>query len=239
VKLGASWRIRVARIGILRVPPGSAHGYQYQNLVTRSGVIAMAGVWKIRRSRGILAGTLVALLGIWGGLIPFVGPYFNYAYTPDTAWTYTTGRLWLEILPGGAALLGGLLLVIAGSRHLALSGAFLGIVAGAWFALGNVVAPLWTTAAPAGVPASTATLMRVVEQIGFFTGLGVAMVLIAATAAGRLSAVPGVPVTPLKPVTTAEPVTEPVGATAAEEPASTPAGAGEETRSFRWRRLVP
>jgi len=205
----------------------------------------MAGVWRIRRSRGILAGTLVALLGVWGGLIPFIGPYFHYAYTPDTAWTYNIGRLWLEILPGAAALLGGLLLVIAASRHVALFGAFLGIVAGAWFALGNVVAPLWTTATPAGAPASTTTLMRVVEEIGFFTGLGIVMVLIAAAAAGRLTAVPGVPVTPVtpvvpvEPVTTAEPVTEPVGATTAEEPVSTPAGASEEPRSFRWRRLVP
>lgn len=160
----------------------------------------MTGIWQIRRSHGILSGVLLALLGIWGGLIPFVGPYFHYAYTPDTAWTYNTGRLWLEILPGAAALLGGIVLMIAGSRHLALSGAFLGIVSGAWFAVGNTLAPLWTTAAPAGVPASTTTLMRAMEEIGFFTGLGVVMVLVAAVAAGRVATVPGVtPVTPAAP----------------------------------------
>jgi hypothetical protein len=147
---------------------------------------------RIQRSRGALGGMLVALLGIWGGLIPFIGPYFHYAYTPDKAWTYNTGRLWLEILPGAAALLGGLIMIVARSRHTALAGAMLGIIAGAWFALGNVFAPLWTTADPAGVPASTTTLMRVVEQVGFFTGLGIALVLIAAAAAGRLTAVPGV-----------------------------------------------
>ena len=153
----------------------------------------MVGMLRIRRSHGILGGLLIALLGIWGALIPFIGPYFHYAYTPDKAWTYTTGRLWLEILPGAAALLGGIMLAVARGRHTALFGAFLGIISGAWFALGNVVAPLWTTAAPAGVPASTTTLMRTMEQIGFFTGLGVAMVLIAAAAAGRLTAVPSVP----------------------------------------------
>ncbi len=164
----------------------------------------MAGILQIRRRHGILNGVLLALLGIWGGAIAFVGPYFHYAYTPDQAWTYSTGRLWLEILPGAAALLGGLLLIIAGTRHLALFGAFLGIVSGAWFTIGNIVAPLWTTAAPAGVPASTTTLMRVVEEIGFFTGLGAAMILVAAFAAGRVTAVPGVlrtePVTPLAPL---------------------------------------
>jgi hypothetical protein len=147
---------------------------------------------RIRRTHGIFGGLLVALLGIWGGIIPFVGPYFNYAYTPDKAWTYTTGRLYLEILPGAVALLGGLLLMGARSRHAALFGALLAIASGAWFALGNIFAPLyWTTANPAGVPASTGTLMRVLEQVGFFTGLGLVIVLIAAAVAGRVTAVPG------------------------------------------------
>jgi hypothetical protein len=168
----------------------------------------MAGMLQIRRSHGVLGGFLLALFGIWGALIPFIGPYFHYAYTPDKAWTYNTGRLWLEILPGAAALLGGLMMIAASGRHTALFGAFLGIISGAWFALGNVVAPLWTTANPAGVPASTTTLMRVVEQVGFFTGLGVAMVLVAAAAAGRVTAVPGVAAAePAAPVT--EPVTVP------------------------------
>jgi hypothetical protein len=155
----------------------------------------------------------VALLGIWGGIIPFVGPYFKYAYTPDSAWTYNTGRLWLEILPGAGALLGGLLIMAARSRHVALFGALLAIASGAWFALGNVFAPLWTTAAPAGVPASTGTTMRILEQVGFFTGLGIVIVLIAAAVAGRITAVPGVPAEvvdrPTVPVPTSrEPVDE-------------------------------
>jgi hypothetical protein len=147
---------------------------------------------RIRRTHGIVGGLLVALLGIWGGVIPFVGPYFNYAYTPDKAWTYTTGRLELEILPGAGALLGGLLMMVARSRHVALFGALLAIASGAWFALGNVFAPLWTVAGPAGGPASSGTLMRALEQVGFFTGLGAAIILVAAAVAGRISAVPGV-----------------------------------------------
>jgi hypothetical protein len=147
---------------------------------------------RIRRTHGIFGGLLVALLGIWGGVIPFVGPYFHYAFTPDKAWTYTTGRLYLEILPGAGALLGGLILMGARSRHAALLGSLLAIASGAWFALGNVFAPLWTVANPAGGPASTGTLMRILEQVGFFTGLGIVIVLIAAMVAGRVTAVPGV-----------------------------------------------
>lgn len=170
---------------------------------------------RIRRTHGIFGGMLVALLGIWGGIIPFVGPYFNYAYTPDKAWIYTTGRLDLEILPGAGALLGGLLLMAARSRHVALFGSLLAIASGAWFALGNVFAPLWTVAGPAGGPASTGTLMRALEQVGFFTGLGVAIVLIAAFVAGRVTAVPGVTsvvdTRPATPVTADEEETQVVG----------------------------
>jgi hypothetical protein len=162
-------------------------------------VIAVFGSMRIRRTHGILGGFLVALLGIWGGIIPFVGPYFSYAYTPDKAWSYSTGRLWLEILPGAAALLGGLLMMASQSRHVALFGSFLAILSGAWFALGNVFAPLWTTANPAGVPASTGTMMRALEQTGFFTGLGVVIVLIAAVVAGRVTAVPRLTVPVVEP----------------------------------------
>jgi hypothetical protein len=149
---------------------------------------------QVRRIHGGLHGALLALLGIWGALIPFIGPYFHYAYSPDKAWTYSTGRLWMEILPGAAAFLGGLLLMGSSGRHVKLFGATLGIVAGAWFVVGNILAPLWTTATPAGVPVATTTLMRAMEQIGFFGGLGAAIVLFSALAAGRLTAVPGVAV---------------------------------------------
>src|ERR1700722_7927790 len=144
----------------------------------------MAGIMRI------LGGVLVALLGIWGALILFVGPYFHYAYTPDKAWTYDHGRLLLEIVPGSVAFVGGALLIYAFSRHAALLGGLLGIIAGAWFALGTVLAPLWTTTWNVGVPASTTTLMRTMEQIGFFTGLGVVLVLVSAAVAGRITAVP-------------------------------------------------
>ena len=85
----------------------------------------MAGMLRVPRSRGALTGALLVLLGIWGGLIAFVGPYFHYAYTPDKAWTYTTGRLWLEILPAAATVLGGLIVGGSRSRPVAIFGAWL------------------------------------------------------------------------------------------------------------------
>jgi len=144
---------------------------------------------KVSRSRGALSGVLLVLLGIWGGLIPLVGPYVHYAYTPDHAWKMTSGRLWLEILPAAGTLLGGLILLASRLRPMALLGASLAAASGAWFAVGGALAPLWaTTPHLQGSPVG-GHLARVMEQIGFFTGLGVAIVCVASLALGRLSLV--------------------------------------------------
>ena len=145
---------------------------------------------QMRRSRGAFSGFLLMLLGLWGALIPFVGPYFHYAYTPDQAWRYNTGRLWLELLPGAAVFTGGFLLMIAKGRHTALFGALLAAAAGAWFTLGPVLSPLWNHHIPmGGSPASNTVYMRIMEQLGFFTALGVVIVFVAATALGRIASV--------------------------------------------------
>ncbi|HEX2823545.1 MAG TPA: hypothetical protein VHO07_25795, partial [Streptosporangiaceae bacterium] len=147
----------------------------------------MAGMLQMRRSRGAFSGFLLMLLGLWGALIPFVGPYFHYAYTPDKAWTYNTARLWLEILPGAAVFLGGFLLMIAARRHTALFGAVLAVAAGAWFSLGTMLSPLWNHHVTlGGSPAAATQYTRIMEQLGFFSALGVVVVLIAATAFGRI-----------------------------------------------------
>ena len=148
----------------------------------------MTGMLRVPRSRGALNGGLLVLLGIWGGLIAFVGPYFHYAYTPDKALTYTTGRLWLEILPAAGAIVGGLILGGTASRPVAIFGAWLAALSGAWFVLGGQLSALWHTGGSAGVPVGD-NLHRVVEQIGFFTGLGLVIVFLAAVALGRFTVI--------------------------------------------------
>ena len=173
----------------------------------------MAGMLQMRRSRGAFSGVLLMLLGLWGALIPFIGPYFHFAYTPDTAWTYNTARLWLEILPGAAVFLGGFLLLIATGRHVALFGAMLAAAAGAWFTLGPVLSPLWNNhVTMGGSPASASVYMRIMEQLGFFTALGVVIVFVAGAALGRVAS-----------VTSGIPVAEPVPETAASAAETIPA----------------
>ncbi len=111
----------------------------------------MAGMLRVPRSRGALNGVLLVLLGLWGGLIAFVGPYFHYAYTPDQGFTYTTGRLWLEILPAAGTVVGGLILGGTASRPVAIFGAWLAALSGAWFTLAPCSARCGT---PAAAPAS-------------------------------------------------------------------------------------
>jgi hypothetical protein len=181
----------------------------------------MAGMLQMRRSRGAASGFLLALLGIWGAIIPFIGPYFHYAYTPDTDWTYNTARLWLEILPGAAVFLGGVLLIIATGRHIALFGAGLAALAGGWFVLGTMLSPLWSAGhvTLGGTPVATTTLMRIMEQVGFFSGLGAVVILFAAMAIGRISAVsPG-----LRQVEAVPATTGPISAVPAEETQTTSA----------------
>jgi hypothetical protein len=146
---------------------------------------------QVPRSRGAVSGLLLVLLGLWGALIPLVGPYFHYAYTPDTAWKLTAGRTWLEIVPGAAVFLGGVILMVSASRVVAMVGAWLAALGGAWFAVGTVISPIWSAASTLnpGSPAGTTTLIRQVEHLGFFTGLGVVIVFIAALALGRLTVV--------------------------------------------------
>jgi hypothetical protein len=149
----------------------------------------MAGMLRVPRSRGALSGVVLVLLGAWGALIQFIGPYFHYAYTPDSAWTYNTGRLWLEILPGAATVLGGLIVLIAATRPVAMFGAWLAAMSGAWFVVGMPLSTLWTAGGvpAAGSPVGSTTLARAVEQIGFFGGVGAAIIFFAALALGRFT----------------------------------------------------
>jgi peptidoglycan/LPS O-acetylase OafA/YrhL len=144
----------------------------------------------VPRSKGATSGLLLVLLGIWGALIPFVGPIFGYAYTPDDAWHFTWDRFWLEILPGAATFLGGLWLLGTSNRISGWIGAWLAVAGGTWFVIGRGVSQLWNDGVPAGgVPAATSTLGRTVEEIGFFTGLGCVIIFLAASALGRMSVV--------------------------------------------------
>lgn len=145
----------------------------------------MAGIPRILRSRGALTGIPLIALGAWGGLAPLIGPYFHYAYTPGTAWHFTLARLWLELLPALATVLGGALVMVSTRRLVAGSGAILAVLADGWFAVGNTLPALWPELGAPGVPAGTSATRMALEELGLFTGLGAVIIFCAALTAGR------------------------------------------------------
>ncbi|MBX9639896.1 MAG: hypothetical protein K2X97_09260 [Mycobacteriaceae bacterium] len=135
------------------------------------------GRLQMPRSRGAVSGLLLVLGGAWGALIPFVGPRVNFAFASAQEWAWTTARGWFEVLPGAAAVLGGLLLIASTNRLIAMFGGSLAVLAGAWFVVGPQVAPL-THLGDIGDPVGATERKRAVLELSYFTGLGVLIVLV-------------------------------------------------------------
>jgi hypothetical protein len=135
---------------------------------------------------------LIVALGLWGALIAFIGPYFHYAFGNYDSWHYTTNRLWLDILPGAMAVLGGLLLLISSRRTSGVVGGWLALAAGVWFVIGPSVSLLWhRDGDPIGAPTG-GHVRQAVELVGYFYGLGVLVAALAAFAMGRFVSRPRV-----------------------------------------------
>ena len=174
--------------------------------MTDTRVRPRGGRLQMPRSRGAMSGFLLLLLGIWGALIPFVGPYFNFAFTPDQEWTWTTARGWLEVLPGAVTAVGGLLLLMSRNRATAMFGGWMAVAGGAWFVVGRALAgPLGL--GNSGAPVAGTETKRVWLELTYFYGLGALIVFFGAAALGRLS---------IRSVRDIEWVDRPVTATAAE-----------------------
>jgi hypothetical protein len=164
---------------------------------------------RISRTTGAFSGFLLVILGIWGGIIPFIGPSFGYAFGNHVTWYYTADRLYLDILPGVAVIVGGLILLRAGNRAAGVLGSWLAIAGGAWFVVGPSVSLLWEHGSgPIGAPLF-GTTRQMLELVGYFYGLGALIVALGAFALGRFVSRPALVVTEpaaAEPVAVAEPV---------------------------------
>ncbi len=100
------------------------------------------------------------------------------------------------MVPGAAAVLGGLLVLATRSRAAGIFGGLLAAVGGGWLIVGyatvaNVVKN--TTIRPGlpmgsgGLPAVAVTVRAYAEQVGFFTGIGGVIIFFGALAIGRFS----------------------------------------------------
>lgn len=130
---------------------------------------------RIPRSRGAVSGVLLIIMGLAGALLPLVGPYFDFSTDSTSTWDLTTDTLWLSVLPGVAAAIGGLILLRSANRATAGLAAWLGIAAGAWFVAGDQITG-WSVSAAGEF-----------EHLAAFEGLGAAIAALAAFALGRLA----------------------------------------------------
>ncbi len=202
------------------------------------------------RSRGAVTGLLLVLLGAFGALIPFVGPYFDFAYTPNTAWAWTAARGWLEVFPGLVTVAGGFLLITSRSRATAMFGGWLAVLGGVWFIVGRAFAAALRIG-DVGQPVAATDVKRAVLEIAYFSGLGALIVFFGGGVLARLTVrlardVPAAPVNgPAgSDVYASEPVHEPQYEQPAVSPdATTEAGANPayapETEPRRSRGLDP
>jgi hypothetical protein len=151
----------------------------------------MAGTTQIPRSRGSISGLCLILLGIWGGLIPLVGPYLNYGFTPNKTWDLTQGRLYLSVIPGAAALLAGLVILMTRSRAIGGFFAFVAALAGVWFIAGAAIVELLPAnlggSITIGTPIGTTTARVILTALGYYTGIGALILFFASLVLGRFS----------------------------------------------------
>jgi hypothetical protein len=112
-------------------------------------------------------------VGAWAAIGPFlVGGW---------GWEWQLGRFLLAVLPGGAALLGGL--VMLGGRRLAVCvGGTLALAGGLWFIAGPPVYAL--LAGPELGTEPSGGSVRIFQWIGFFFGAGVLVSLLSSYALG-------------------------------------------------------
>jgi hypothetical protein len=152
-----------------------------------AGTATRTGRLVVPRTRGLLAGLIILVLGVWGGIVPFIGPYFHYQFINHQAWHWTTGRLWLDVIPGAVAVIAGLELMRTGNRVSGVFAGWLAAAAGTWFIVGQTVSTLWNHGvSQAGRPLG-GTFLRMLEQLGYFYALGAAILFLGAVALGRFA----------------------------------------------------
>lgn len=95
------------------------------------------------------AGAAALIVGAWGALAGYLGPYFGYRPVAQHVWVGNLQNGLLHLLPGAVAAVAGLMLLAMGpARRSVRGGAFmlpavLLLAAGAWFVIGPVAWPVF------------------------------------------------------------------------------------------------
>ena len=135
----------------------------------------------------LLIGVIVLILGIWGALVPFVGPIFGYGMGGTAAWTWSESHVTLHLLPGLAAIAGAVLL-LRGRSVAQYLGATLAMAGGIWFVIAPTLHPLWAGSSMGAMRMGGSELSSALSGLGYHYGTGTLIAVFAAYALGSLSA---------------------------------------------------
>jgi hypothetical protein len=162
-----------------------------QSEVERSAANAKTRVRLGRIGLGT-AGVVAVLASAWGGIVPFVGPLFNFSGDGSGSWHWNLAHAVLALAPGAAGVLLGLF-VIAESRgivvgkgrlSLATAGTLL-MVCGAWFAIGPLA---WPVLSNSGTYFAASSHLRLLAyEVGYSIGVGLVLVVCGAFVDGWAS----------------------------------------------------
>jgi hypothetical protein len=121
----------------------------------RTAAVAAAGpAIYVRPVGAALTGLLALIVGAWGAVAGYVGPYFDFRPVALQTWVANLPNGLLHLLPGAVAAAAGLMLVAMGpARRSVRGGAFalpglLLLAAGAWFVVGPLAWPTFEHSAP-------------------------------------------------------------------------------------------
>jgi hypothetical protein len=130
-------------------------------------------------------GALAVLLGAWAFFVPLVGPYFDFGFTTDDAWTFSRETWILSIGPGAAAMLAGVVM-LAPLRIPAWLGSSLAALSAAWLLVGPSLYPAFS--AGELVPIAAGEWKTAFLWIGYFYGVGALLLFLTALAQGLTAA---------------------------------------------------
>ncbi|HWF15932.1 MAG TPA: hypothetical protein VG244_07120 [Acidimicrobiales bacterium] len=138
------------------------------------------------------AGIVAVLVSAWGGIVPYIGPLFNFSGDGTGSWHWNLAHAVLALVPGAVGVLLGLF-VLAESRgvavgkgrlSLATAGTLL-MICGAWFAIGSLAWPVLSNTGAYFVASSHLRLLT--YEVGYSIGVGLVLVVCGAFVDGWAS----------------------------------------------------
>lgn len=139
--------------------------------VTRDAVVAGQAVGPVVRHRptgAALTGLTAVVVGAWGALAGYIGPYFGFRPVATNAWNWNMPNGLLHLAPGAAAVVAGLMLLAMGPARRSVRGgaltlpAVLLLAAGAWMVIGPTAWPTFESSTPfALAPSATRNLLDI------------------------------------------------------------------------------